>query len=136
VRLKSLAAPVLEPLLTAVMSGQSHRQTSQEPTDAVLPLTSSRKSLDSLAIKLGLENIAHTRNTLEDAKEQSTIFHKMVGFIQNSIMFRIYPVLLVLALSSTYSRQGKFILQNKAEGNGLSIWLIQQAMEYLTHSLQ
>jgi hypothetical protein len=29
------------------MSAQSHRQTSQEPTDAVLPLTSSRKSLDS-----------------------------------------------------------------------------------------
>jgi DNA polymerase III epsilon subunit-like protein len=30
--------------------------------------------------KLGLENIAHTHNALEDAKEQSTIFHKMMEF--------------------------------------------------------
>jgi hypothetical protein len=34
------------------MSGQSHRQTSQEPTDAVLPLTSSRKECHSMKLDL------------------------------------------------------------------------------------
>jgi 23S rRNA maturation-related 3'-5' exoribonuclease YhaM len=34
------------------MSGQSHRQTSQEPTDAVFPLTSSRKECYSMKLDL------------------------------------------------------------------------------------
>jgi ribonuclease T len=36
-------------------------------------------SIDDIKKKLGLENIAHTHNALEDAKEQSIIFYKMMG---------------------------------------------------------
>ena len=36
-------------------------------------------TIDDIKKKLGLENIAHTHNALEDAKEQSTIFRKMMG---------------------------------------------------------
>jgi inhibitor of KinA sporulation pathway (predicted exonuclease) len=36
-------------------------------------------TIDNIKKKLGLENIAHTHNALEDAKEQSKIFDKMMG---------------------------------------------------------
>jgi ribonuclease T len=36
-------------------------------------------TMDDIKKKLGLENDAHTHNALEDAKEQSTIFSKMMG---------------------------------------------------------
>jgi hypothetical protein len=37
-------------------------------------------TIDDIKKKLGLENIAHTHNALEDAKEQSIIFGKMMGY--------------------------------------------------------
>ena len=36
-------------------------------------------TIDDIKKKLGLERIAHTHNALEDAKEQSIIFGKMMG---------------------------------------------------------
>jgi ribonuclease T len=38
-------------------------------------------TIDDIKKKLGLENITHTHNALEDAKEQSLIFKKMMDFV-------------------------------------------------------
>ena len=36
--------------------------------------------MEDIKRRLGLDHIAHTHNALEDAKEQSIIFRKMIEF--------------------------------------------------------